>query len=135
MLKIRRRVGAKTIKTMKAIKFLCISLLAVLFSGCAGLNLTPYANDPVETKVILSESNYNIVKEVSGEWSATYIFGIGGLSKKALRNNAVSEMYKNAELKGNQQIINITTTHSVESWALIYTKVRATAHGYVIEFE
>ena len=120
---------------MKAIKFLFVSLLAVLFASCAGLNMTPYANDPVETKVVLSESNYHIVKEVSGEWSATYVFGIGGLSKKALNNNAISEMYKNAELKGNQQIINITTTQSVESWALFYSKVRAIAHGYVIEFE
>lgn len=120
---------------MKTVKFLFISFLAVLFASCAGLNLTPYANNPVETKVILSESNYNIVKEVSGEWKATYILGIGGLSKKALENNAVSEMYKNAELKGNQQIINVTTTQSVESWALIYTKVRVKAHGYVIEFE
>ena len=120
---------------MKAIKFLFISLLAVVFASCAGLNMTPYANDPVETKVVLSESNYHIVKEVSGEWSATYVFGIGGLSKKALNNNAISEMYKNAGLTGNQQIINITTTQSVESWALIYSKVRAIAHGYVIEFE
>ena len=120
---------------MKAIKFLFVSLLAVLFASCSGLNMTPYANDPVETKVVLSESNYHIVKEVSGEWSATYVFGIGGLSKKALNSNAISEMYKNAELKGNQQIINITTTQSVESWALIYSKTRATAHGYVIEFE
>ena len=71
----------------------------------------------------------------AGEWSATYVFGIGGLSKKALETNAVSEMYKNAGLTGNQQIINITTTQSVETWALVYSKVRAIAHGYVIEFE
>ena len=116
MLKIRRRVGTKTIKTMKAIKFLFVSLLAVLFASCAGLNMTPYANDPVETKVVLSESNYHIVKEVSGEWSATYVFGIGGLSKKALNNNAISEMYKNAGLQGNQQIINITTRRNVFSF-------------------
>ena len=120
---------------MKTIKTIPFCLVAVLFASCAGLNMTPYANDPVETKVVLSESNYHIVKEVSGEWTATYVFGIGGLSKKALNNNAISEMYKNAELQGNQQIINITTTHSVESWALIYSKVRAIAHGYVIEFE
>ena len=120
---------------MKVIKYLFISVLAVIFTGCAGLNMTPYANDPVETKVVLSESNYHIVKEVSGEWTATYIFGIGGLSKKALETNAVSEMYKNAGLTGNQQIINITTTQSVETWALVYSKVRAIAHGYVIEFE
>ena len=120
---------------MKTIKTILFCLVAVLFASCAGLNMTPYANDPVETKVILSEPNYHIVKEVSGEWTATYIFGIGGLSKKALETNAVSEMYKNAGLTGNQQIINITTTQSVETWALVYSKVRAIAHGYVIEFE
>ncbi len=119
---------------MKTIKTILFCLVAVLFASCAGLNFTPYANNPVETKVILSESNYHIVKEVSGEWSATYIFGIGGLSKKSLKNNAVSEMYKNAGLTGNQQIVNVTTTLSVENW-FVYSKHRAIAHGYVIEFE
>lgn len=119
---------------MKTIKTILFCLVAVLFASCAGLNMTPYANDPVETKVILSESNYHIVKEVSGEWTATYVFGIGGLSKKALENNAVSEMYKNAGLTGNQQIINVTTTVSIENW-VVYSKHRAIAHGYVIEFE
>lgn len=119
---------------MKTIKTILFCLVAVLFASCAGLNFTPYANNPVETKVILSESNYHIVKEVSGEWSATYIFGIGGLSKKSLENNAVSEMYKNAGLTGNQQIVNVTTTLSVENW-VVYSKHRAIAHGYVIEFE
>lgn len=121
---------------MKAIKFLLISMVAVLLASCAGMNVTPYKNDPVETKVILQESNYNIVKEVEGEWSAMYICGIGGLSKKALHTNAISEMYKNAQLTGNQQIINITTTQSVEAWAFgIYTKMHVKAHGYVIEFQ
>lgn len=120
---------------MKAIKFLLISMVAVLLGSCAGLNTTPYQNAPVETKVILKESNYKIVKEVEGEWSATYVFGIGGLKKKALETNAISEMYKNANLIGNQQIINITTTQSVESWVGIYTKRKVIAHGYVIEFE
>lgn len=121
---------------MKTIKAILFCLVAVLFASCAGLNTTPYSNNPVETKVVLSESNYKIVKEVSGKWSATYVFGIGGLSKKALTTNAISEMYKNAELTGNQQIINITTTTSAEAWALgIYSKYHAVAHGYVIEFE
>ena len=120
---------------MKAIKFFIIIMFAVFFTSCLGLNMTPYANNPAETKVVLSKSNYHIVKEVTGEWTATYIFGIGGLSKKALSHNAISEMYKNAKLKGNQQIINITTTQSNEIWALgIYMKLNVHAHGYVIEF-
>ena len=119
---------------MKAIKFFLITMVAVLLASCAGLNTTSYKNDPLETKVILKEANYKIVKEVEGEWSAVYVFGIGGLSKKALTTNAISEMYKNANLTGNQQIINITTTTSIENW-VVYSKHRAIARGYIIEFE
>ena len=121
---------------MKTIKLLLFAVVAILFASCAGLNMTPYQNDPVETKVHLSQANYKIVGETTGEWTATYICGIGGLSKKALTTNAVSEMYQNAKLQGNQQIINITTTTSVEAWAFgIYAKYHAVAHGYIIEFE
>ena len=121
---------------MKLVKFLIICMVSTLLAGCAGINMTPYKNDPVETKVILKESNYKIVKEVEGEWSATYVFGIGGLKKKALETNAISDMYKNAQLTGNQQIINITTTQSVQTWAMgIYAEYKVIARGYVIEFE
>lgn len=118
----------------KAIKLVLFSLVAVLFASCAGLNTTNYKDTTAETKVILKEANYKVVGMVEGEYTATYIFGIGGLSKKALKNNAVSEMYKNANLTGSQQIINVTTTTSVETWIGIYTKKRAIARGYVIEF-
>lgn len=120
---------------MKTIKFLLICIVVVCLTGCAGLNTTAYQNDPVETKVVLSGANYKIVKEVEGEWSAVYIFGIGGLSKKALTNNAVGKMYENAKLTGNQQIINITTTVSSKNIMGVYSKSYAKAHGYVIEFE
>ena len=109
-------------------------MISALLVGCAGMNTTPYSNNPVETKVILSEANYQIVKAVEGQWSATYIFGIGGYSKKSIINNAVSNMYKNAELTGNQQIINITNTISTRSVLGVYTKKVVTARGYVIEF-
>ena len=119
---------------MKAIKLFFCCFVAVIFASCAGINTTPYSHNMPETKLILKEANYKIVGQVEGEWSATYIFGIGGLSKKSLTNNAISEMYKNANLTGSQQIINITTTTSVEQW-VVYTKMRAIARGYIIEFE
>ena len=87
-----------------------------------------------ETKLILQDGNYHIVGQVEGEYSATYILGCGGLSKKALTTNAISEMYKNANLTGNQQIINITTTTSIEN-GVGYSKPRAIARGYIIEFD
>ncbi len=119
---------------MKAIKLFFCCLVAVLFASCAGINTTPYTHNMPETKLILKEANYKIVGQVEGEWSATYVLGIGGLTKKSLTNNAISEMYKNANLTGTQQIINITTTTSVEQW-VVYTKMRAIARGYIIEFE
>ena len=120
---------------MKAIKFLLVSIVAVVMASCAGMNTTAYKNDPVETKVIIKEGNFNIVKEVEGEWSAVYVFGIGGLKKAALETNAISEMYKNAQLTGSQQIINITTTTSTKSILGVYTKRYVKAHGYVAEFQ
>ena len=120
---------------MKAIKFFLVAMVAIIFASCAGLNISPVENNVPETKLILKEANYRIVGEANGEWSATYVFGIGGLSKKALKSNALSEMYKNAKLTGTQQIIDVTTTISVESWLGIYTKQRVIAHGYIIEFE
>lgn len=119
---------------MKAIKLFLCCIVAVIFASCSGINTTPYSHNMPETKLILKEANYKIVGQVEGKWSATYIFGIGGLSKKSLTNNAISEMYKNANLTGSQQIINITTTTSVEQW-VVYTKMRAIARGYIIEFE
>ena len=119
---------------MKTIKFFLCCLVAVIFASCAGLNTTPYDHNMPETKLILKEANYKIVGQVEGEWSATYVFGIGGLSQKALTTNAISEMYKNANLTGNQQIINVTTTLSIENW-FVYSRHRAIAHGYIIEFE
>ena len=120
---------------MKAIKFFLITMVAVLLASCAGMNTTAYQNEPVETKVVLSKANYTIVKEVEGEWSATYVFGIGGYSKKSLLNNAIGNMYENAQLTGNQQIINITTTVSTKSVLGVYMKRQVKAHGYVIEFQ
>ena len=81
---------------MKTIKTIIFCLVAVLFASCAGTNFTFYPNKPVETQVLLSQANYKIVGEATGEWSATYILGVGGLSKKSLTTNAISEMYKNA---------------------------------------
>ncbi len=96
--------------------------------------MTPYSNEPVETKVVLTQDNYRIIKQVEGEWSALYVFGIGGMSKKAVTTNALSEMYKNADQQGNQQIINITTTQSIENWVLVASRYKVIARGYVIEF-
>lgn len=113
-------------------KLLLFILPVVLLTGC-GVNTTPYLNDPVTTRVNLERANYRIVKQVSGYSSASYVLGIGGLSQRALQGNALDDMYANAKLTGNQQIINITTTQSMKL-IIIYGKREVWAHGTVIEF-
>ena len=114
-------------------KKLILFFSTILLMSSCGINHTPYSNEPVTTQVNLKHANYRIVKQVDGFASANYVLGIGGLSKKSLEGNAIADMYQKAELVGNQQIINITTTQSVKV-ILIYVKRQICAHGYVIEF-
>lgn len=120
---------------MKKIKYLFWLLIPVLLSSCMGINKTRYVNDPVQTKVELSGNNFQVVKMVTGEVTAKYVFGIGGLSQKNLKSNAIAEMYKNADLQGRQTVVNITVATSSKNilGALVVVRT-ATAYGYVIEY-
>ena len=130
------RIRDTTMKTIKYLFICCISV--VLFSSCGvamGINGTSYPNDPVQTQVRLQEKNFKVVGVVKGEWSATYVLGIGGLSKQSLMNSAISDMYEKANLTGSQTIVNITSVVSVKQivWG-IYMQRTATVTGTVIEF-
>ena len=74
------------------------------------------------------------IKNVEAEATATYVFGIGGMSKKALYSNAVAELTKNANLTGSQALVNVTVKNSAKS-ILCYTKITYHAEGTVIEFD
>ena len=126
--------------TMKTIKYLFLCCFAsILFSGCGiatGVNMTKYPSyAPTHTEVRLLENNFKVVGLAKGEWSATYVLGIGGFSKKSLMNSALSDMYEKANLTGSQTIINVTTTVSSKHiiWG-IYSQRTAVATGTIIEF-
>lgn len=108
--------------------------IALFLTGCGiNSNLTSNANVN-QTNVVLSENNFHVVKTVDADVSATYVFGIGGLSKKALHNNAVAELTKKANLKGSQALVNVTVKSNV-SVILFVTKVTLHAEGTVVEFD
>lgn len=121
---------------MKAFKALLLAVAAVLLVSSCGLtaNLTSNLNLN-QTDVVLTQNNFEIVKTVSTEVSATYICGIGGLSKKALQSNAVAELTKKAELKGSQALTNVTVKQNIETYLGVYTKVTYLAEGTVVEFK
>ena len=75
-----------------------------------------------------------VVKTVEAETSATYVFGIGGLSKESIYNNAVAELTKKANLTGSQALVNVTVKNSAQFY-LVYGKVTYHAEGTVVEFD
>lgn len=120
---------------MKTRIFILAILSAILFTGCAGVHSlvqTPIANSPAVT---LSQNNFHVVKHVEATTTTTRVLGIGGLSHKALKQNAVADMMKKANLSGSQAVINITTKVSTRAWTALYVETTITAYGTVVEFD
>lgn len=112
-----------------------IAVCATALTSC-GLSSSLTSNqNSLQTNVVLNKNNYKVVKTITGEETATYIFGIGGLSAKALRDNATANMIKNAKLDGKAQAI-VNTQVSVKNAIVtpLYIKRIATAQAQVIEF-
>lgn len=114
---------------------LSILFLGTLLTTGCGINGTGYNynNQENRTVVNLNGKNFRVVKSVEASQSATYVLGIGGLTKNNLKNNAVAEMYRNANLTGSQTIINVNVTQSV-AFYVVFHKVNVKAYGTVIEF-
>ena len=119
---------------MKKVIYLSLLFVAMFFTSCA-FNTTNYQNqNSVNTVVDLSKADYEIIGTVEGTCQQTYVFGIGGLSKKSLNENALSDMYKNANLQTGEAIIYPTVSNSVGNY-LIVNVVKAKATGYKVKFK
>ena len=120
---------------MKSIKSIVIAICTALLVTSCGLssNMTSNANLN-QTNVVLTKNNFKVVKSVEAETAQTYVFGIGGISKNALKANAIADLTKNAGLTGSQALVNITVRESVATIFGIYTKYIINAEGTVVEF-
>lgn len=118
---------------MKKLLIMSVASLALLCSSC-GLSRSATSNaNLTQTQVQLTKKNFRVVRNVSGESTQNYVFGIGGMSRKSMDETAISDMYRNANLKGSQVIINTNVSHK-SKMILIYNQVKAIATGTVIEF-
>lgn len=120
---------------MKKFLSICAFVAATLsLTGCVGVAGT-VSNNLTQTQVVLSDDNFKVVGQAYGEASATYICGIGGLSRKALYNNAVSTMTRNANLKGSQTLTNTTMHYSAQMITPFYVKVTCSASATIVQFK
>lgn len=115
------------------IKFSVFIVAVLCATGCGASFWSTTNQNQNQTSVVLSENNFRVVKNVSAEVHCTYVFGIGGISSKALMSNAVSELTRKANLQGTQALINISVkTHN--RYVLLWSRRSMIAHGTVIEF-
>ena len=119
----------------KIITKIAMAVAAILLLTGCGINAHLSTNHNLnQTHVVLSQKNFHVVKNVEAKVSATYFFGLGGISKKALHDNAVAELTKKAHLTGSQALVNITL-HTSAKLFLCIGKVTYYAEGTVIEFD
>ena len=118
---------------MKKSLIASLAALAFLCTGCAFSREATSNNNVTQTEVVLSKKNFRVIGNVSGESAQNYWFGFGGMSKKSLGESAMSSMYRNADLKDSQAIINTNICYK-NKFIFIYNQTKAIATGTVIEF-
>lgn len=118
---------------MKSLRIIAAAVTLSLLSSCGVTNNMNSNLNLNNTSVVLSQANFRVVKTVSSSASATYVFGIGGLSQRALRANAVAELTKKAELTGSQALVNVNVRTSAKM-ILFFNEMTFYAEGTVVEF-
>ncbi|MDE6543467.1 MAG: hypothetical protein K2K76_05830 [Muribaculaceae bacterium] len=118
---------------MKKILIASAASLLLLATSCGVSRQATDNRNITQTEVVLAKKNYKVVGMVSGESKQNYWLGFGGLSKKSLGESAMSDMYKNANLKGSQAIINVNVSYK-DKFILIHNQAKAIATGTVVEF-
>lgn len=120
---------------MRKSLFIAVIAFGALLSSCSVSRELTSNQNQIQTSIVLSQKNYRVVETVTGESKQCCVLGIGGLSEKSLRESAMSEMLKKANLKGESRAIINTNVQLKKSFYLLWFKVKAIATGTVIEFE
>lgn len=103
-------------------------------SGCAIYSdLTTNVNNH-STEVVLTENNFRVVEDVIGEATASYVFGIGGLTTKNLTAEARKNMLSKANMIGSSKALINETLEIRRSKFPFFGRYRVIVSGQIIEF-
>ena len=119
---------------MKKIFLLAVVACAALLTSCSTHFYSSSNASVSKTEVVLSQNNFKVVGQAEGVATVTQVLGIGGCSQKAIRSNAVAEMFKNANLTGSQTIININVKQAIAGVPPFYYHTTYSATGTIVEF-
>ena len=118
---------------MKKTFFLLVGI-TFLFSSCAiHSELTTNSNNHT-TEVVLSKKNFKVIESVQGKSQAMYVFGIGGLSKKAMVAEARVKMLSKANIIGSSKAVINETVEIKNSFFPVVRKYEVTVSAHIVEF-
>lgn len=111
---------------MKNVLLLCIA--TIILASCAGFTqvTTPASS------IVYTGKDLETQRHVKYRLTKTYVFGIGGMSRKARNTNVVDEMIKKAQLQNNETLAYITTSRNINTFLGIFTEVNYEASAYVV---
>ena len=95
-----------------------LSLIPFLLIGISSCMTTHKGS--FQTNVVLSEPNYKYIRTVSGEATATYFLAAGSRNGRDVLQEAKENLYKNADLTANQEIVNVSLTENKSNGILIF---------------
>ena len=123
-------------QTTKTKRFIGLLAIILLLASACGVHYVPSSNHTVNgTRVELNKANFKVVKKVKGNSTATYVLGIGGISNKALIEQAKADMMGNADMEGKSRtIIDLVTEYHLARVFPFYYKKTVTVSGTLIEF-
>ena len=113
----------------KIIKSGMAAILITMLSGCA--IHAGYMNNSAS----LSNPNFSYAQQnISGFAETTYIFGIGGLDKEALVEEAKMNMLKDHPLQPNQALANVAVDWK-KTFILVVVYNKCTVTADIVEFK
>jgi hypothetical protein len=113
----------------KAVKFhfFLPAIMALLLSGCA------FHEGAFNSGVAITNNQFRVVGIAEGQSSTTHIFGLGGLSKDALVQEAKRDLYSKYPLTKGMVLANVTVDFK-RSYFFIAASTLVTVSGDVIDF-
>ena len=110
-------------------KLLIIAVCGLFFGSCA------MHGGYVTDSAALSTNNFAYARKmVEGTATATYIFGIGGLKRQALVEEARINLLDNYQLQDNQALVNTTVSFKMTFVLPFFMQNKCTVSASVVQF-
>ncbi len=116
-------------------KKLLFFIVITSLSSCVGIS--KFAYHAIDTNLNNSDYESLVRRTVTGEASATYVFGIGGMSKDAqqLYDSSYQDMVLHANLGRGQMIVNIIAESKLRNWFGVVVQHTVYTTGTVVDIK